>query len=1514
MKTQKNKTAGRMGFTGTGLGHLAIALLALGVSPQYIQAAGGISRIWAVDDGEKVKKIDNNHLLSTSSDNSVRFVIWDLKPMTYDRNERSSEMERKKSKTDSRIGFIGIRLYLFVLALVALIVPPQYAKAEPVTITVNPGESIQDAIDSLPPVGGTVFLYEGKHNISSRITIPSNVNLTGTGYASEIHNIGTGNAIEIKGTYSTYSDIAVQAEAGQKNVIVDSASGFNVGDEVIIEEYHTKHENYLNDAKEINTLASISGKTLIMQNNLKYTYHVKVNSGVRNVNLKKNVTINNLRITGNVSSKTGILTEYLVNSTVENNYLENNGAHGIKLAMFNFNVSVTNNSVIESSNVGIFIKRTKDCTISQNIVKSSLKNIVSEENHDISFLENLLEDSDSNNMELYVGLRYLVKNNVVVNAPAGNGIDFRYTGYSNAIGNTILNEKNGIKVQENSTDNIIKNNIIVNNSASGIIKTSPGSLSISYNDVWNNFANYHGVSPGTGDISADPLFADSSNYDFHLKSTTGRWNGIAWITDAVDSPCIDAGDLSSDYSNEPDPNGERINMGAYGNTNEASKSFVGIGAANAGISRIWAVDDGEKVKKDDLNHPTATSPDNHVWDGSSISLFSAKNEVIAFQLIIEATASGVNNVDVSLDSLTNGAYVIENTGSSNPFDYVGKRIELFTEHYVTVDGAWFPDALIPFAAPKGLGGAPFDIAPKNNQGVWVDIWVPRDALPGIYTGNVEVSMNSVVTHTIPISLQVYDFTLPDECHLKNMFAMGTGILSKRHGVASESPEYYALEAKYHQMAHRHRFDIVRGVKNLGVMDKYHKRYLTGELYTAGNNYEGPGENVGNGTFSIGPYNYSPEEFSPDNEAGWRAGSDAWVNWFNENAPDVEIHKYLRDEPWSHGGIYDDIIERCEWIHNNPGSGSALMTYVTCPIISELQGHCDFWSMSGQGYYLPDAVYEQSQGRKCGFYNGVRPWQGATTIDVDAIDWRVQPWICWRYNVDQYFYWETTHWNHWNEPPVDPFAKSRSNGNGYLFYPGEDVVFPESSRGLPGPLSSIRMKNWRRGMQDYEYLWLARQSGLESEVDAIVKSCIPTALSEADAYGGISWSSHGYGFETFRRQLAYLISGKTGAIRGIVTDKVTGAPVQGARVTDGIREDTTDAAGTYSIDVIAGTRRVTASTTGYEDSAQTGVKVTENDTTTVNFQLARDTVAPAISNAQAQRIASTKATISWNTDEASNSLVRYGTSPGVYTDSVSDSSYVTSHGMSISGLSPDTTYYYVVSGSDQSGNSVTSTECQFKTLMALELVGLWHFDEGSGTTACDASGYGNDGTLVNEPAWVDGKIGKALEFDGVDDSVDCGNPASLDNIVDEITFIAYVKPFKADGCIVQKWEWADWTGYHLDISARRKTLNLIMGYGDKSVLILGTSLAEHLNKFVHIAFTASDSEAIFYVNGQAVSKTIPRKPIHLRNSKDVRIGGGSGWSGKYFNGVIDEVKIYGRALSAEEIREDYEGTPLSDEAK
>ncbi|WP_235273568.1 disaggregatase related repeat-containing protein, partial [Methanosarcina mazei] len=136
----------------------------------------------------------------------------------------------------------------------------------------------------------------------------------------------------------------------------------------------------------------------------------------------------------------------------------------------------------------------------------------------------------------------------------------------------------------------IRNNIIANTTPRltwnvregqgtgyGILNCLPKShnMVVEYNCVYNSAAgDYKNVNHPT-DINVDPLFVDSKNGDYHLKSQTGRWTGSAWVKDSVSSPCIDAGNPSSDYSKEPEDNGNRANIGRYGNTIHASLSGVG---------------------------------------------------------------------------------------------------------------------------------------------------------------------------------------------------------------------------------------------------------------------------------------------------------------------------------------------------------------------------------------------------------------------------------------------------------------------------------------------------------------------------------------------------------------------------------------------------------------------------------------------------------------------------------------------------------------------------------------------------------------------------------------------------------------------------------------------------------------------------------------------------------------------------------------------------------------------------
>ena len=132
---------------------------------------------------------------------------------------------------------------------------------------------------------------------------------------------------------------------------------------------------------------------------------------------------------------------------------------------------------------------------------------------------------------------------------------------------------------------IVRNNIITNTerrksesrgTGFGVVNYLPEThrLVLENNCFYNNVAGDYRNATSTSDIYANPLFANQQRNDYHLRSTGGRWDGKIWVKDIKSSPCIDAGYSSSDYSNEPEDNGKRINIGRYGNTEEASKPGV----------------------------------------------------------------------------------------------------------------------------------------------------------------------------------------------------------------------------------------------------------------------------------------------------------------------------------------------------------------------------------------------------------------------------------------------------------------------------------------------------------------------------------------------------------------------------------------------------------------------------------------------------------------------------------------------------------------------------------------------------------------------------------------------------------------------------------------------------------------------------------------------------------------------------------------------------------------------------
>jgi outer membrane protein assembly factor BamB len=193
-----------------------------------------------------------------------------------------------------------------------------------------------------------------------------------------------------------------------------------------------------------------------------------------------------------------------------------------------------------------------------------------------------------------------------------------------------------------------------------------------------------------------------------------------------------------------------------------------------------------------------------------------------------------------------------------------------------------------------------------------------------------------------------------------------------------------------------------------------------------------------------------------------------------------------------------------------------------------------------------------------------------------------------------------------------------------------------------------------------------------------------------------------------------------------------------------------------------------------------------------------------------------------------------------------------------------------------------------------LVGYWKLDEGSGTTAYDSSGYNNNG-IIYGASWTSGKVNSALSFDGVDDYVDCGNDSSLM----PTTAITVEAWFKANdvryGAIAST---VYYEGYGLYIEPDGSMVFFPgISYSPPGIIQPGV--------WYHVVGTFDGtSKSKLYVNGKLVGSqgtgylayTGQRLSIGTNPTR-------TGW----FNGIIDEVKIYNRSLSAEEIWAEYTRT-------
>lgn len=204
-----------------------------------------------------------------------------------------------------------------------------------------------------------------------------------------------------------------------------------------------------------------------------------------------------------------------------------------------------------------------------------------------------------------------------------------------------------------------------------------------------------------------------------------------------------------------------------------------------------------------------------------------------------------------------------------------------------------------------------------------------------------------------------------------------------------------------------------------------------------------------------------------------------------------------------------------------------------------------------------------------------------------------------------------------------------------------------------------------------------------------------------------------------------------------------------------------------------------------------------------------------------------------------------------------------------------------------------------------------FDEGEGEEVSDASNYGNDGVFKSEPEWVDGKFGKALWFDGVDDNIEIPDSESL-RVDEAVTVMAWINVERlgftgADyqGVVAKGNTFRSYSLYtHVPTSGLHFSTSADVAsvfYGSTTA---GKTIA--LNEWVHVAAIAEAADSggshTYYINGEPAGNTnFPDLKV-LPGANDMRpvLVARTEEGSRFLLGAIDEVRIWNRALSQNEV--------------
>jgi hypothetical protein len=434
-------------------------------------------------------------------------------------------------------------------------------------------------------------------------------------------------------------------------------------------------------------------------------------------------------------------------------------------------------------------------------------------------------------------------------------------------------------------------------------------------------------------------------------------------------------------------------------------------------------------------------------------LFAARGEYQAFQIVLPAPPPGLQILDASSSDLSD-----EHNGRIG-----AANVAIYREHYVHVDAAspdwrgpnrsqgagWYPDPLIPLRNPKTgklpagvYRAAPFRVEGSDILALWVDVFVPRGTPPGEYRAQVTLTSDQG-TVEIPWTLTVWRFELPLQPSLRTSFAYWNPV--GRDGVKE-------------LLRHRLMPQKLPPPDNASV-----ERELQTSLGLS---------MTGTGFWSGADNSHCTMEPAPSVPSLLAA-----VRTHNTG---LYLFNYTADEVQNCRNLYPAIQQWARNLHE-----AHIMNLVVMPPTPELyddgagrgRSAVDIWVVLPMQYdhAARELAAARAHGDEVWSYNALAQdgYSPKWLIDYDPIGCRLQAgFLSQSLGLTGLLYWRIDRWDGdvWkNVNNQGVFSSANFPGEGLLVYPGGPA-------GLPGVVPSLRLKQLREGVQDYEYVELLKRLG------------------------------------------------------------------------------------------------------------------------------------------------------------------------------------------------------------------------------------------------------------------------------------------------------------------------------------------------------------------------------------------------------------------------------------------------------